>query len=208
MGSFTKEEIIEAIRELDRLATSRGSDAVVAAAIRELAQRFCPPGVHPSPSVEDVKVSTFVMYGHNCPHLADIVGGAPSDDDAICGSNYPEDGFRWRYADQLEVNYVGTARLEIKAPSRAHARWFADCLIAHAAGCPPHWVDMGFKAASLGDRWLYKQGKIVLVSAVKSAGGPWAVYDCTVFDVNAPVVGCLNEMEARLKAAEIVVVAS
>lgn len=205
MGSFTKEEIIEAIRELDRLATSRGSDAIVTAAIRRLARRFAPPG---APSIEDVKVSTFVMYGHNFPHLADIVGGAPSDDDAICDSNYPEDGFRWLHADRLEANYVGTARLEIKAPSRAHARWFADCLIAHAAGCPPHWVDMGFKAASLGDRWLYKQGKIVLVSAVKSAGGPWAVYDCTVFDVNAPVVGCLNEMEARLKAAEIVVVAS
>ena len=205
MGSFIKEEVIQAIRELDRLASSRDSDAVVTAAIRRLARRFAPPG---APSIEDVKVSTFVMYGHNCPHLADIVGGAPSDDDAICGSNYPEDGFRWRYADQLEVNYVGTATLETKAPSRAHARWFADCLIAHAAGCPPHWVDMGFKAASLGDRWLYKQGKIVLVSAVKSAGGPWAVYDCTVSDVNAPTYGCLNEMEARLKASEIVTGAS
>jgi len=108
----------------------------------------------------------------------------------------------------LQVHDIGTGHLEIKAPSRSHAHWLADCLIAHAAGCPPHWVDMGFKAASLGDRWLYKPDRIVLASADKSAGGPWAVYDCTVFDVNAPVVGCLNEMEARLKASEIVTGAS
>ena len=30
------------------------------------------------------------------------------------------------------------------APDELTARWFAACLIAHQAGCPPHWVDMGF----------------------------------------------------------------
>lgn len=32
----------------------------------------------------------------------------------------------------------------VTAPTRIEARWFAACLIAHQAGCPPHWVDMGF----------------------------------------------------------------
>lgn len=31
------------------------------------------------------------------------------------------------------------------APDPAAARWFAACLIAHKAGLPPHWVDMGFE---------------------------------------------------------------
>lgn len=32
----------------------------------------------------------------------------------------------------------------VYAPDELTARWFAACLIAHQAGCPPHWVDMGF----------------------------------------------------------------
>ena len=193
MGSFIKEEIIEAIRELDRLASSRDSDAIVTAAIRKLAQRFVPPR---TPTVEDVGVFVGITYGHDYKALADIVSIArPS-------------GFYWLESGEFGATEARTGALQVQAPTFELYGWFADCLVAHAAGCPPHWVDMGFKAASLGDRWLYKQGKIVLVSAVKSAGGPWAVYDCTVFDVNAPVVGCLNEMEARLKAAEIVTGAS
>ena len=31
------------------------------------------------------------------------------------------------------------------APDDITTRWFAACLIAHKAGCPPHWADMGFK---------------------------------------------------------------
>lgn len=193
MGSFTKEEVIQAIRELDDLATSRGSDAIVTAAIRKLAQRFVPPR---TPTVEDVGVFVGITYGHDNKALADIVGIArPS-------------GFYWLEGDEFGAAAGGRNTLQVQAPTFELYRWFADCLVAHAAGCPPHWVDMGFKAASLGGRWLYKQDKIVLVSANKSAGGSWVVYDCTVSDVNAPTYGCLNEMEARLKASEIVTGAS
>lgn len=193
MGSFTKEEVIRAIRELDRLASSRGSDAIVTAAIGRLAQRFAP---QPAPSVEDVGVFVGVTYGHDNKALADIVSIArPS-------------GFYWLESGEFGATEARTGALQVQAPTFELYGWFADCLVAHAAGCPPHWVDMGFKAASLGDRWLYKQGKIVLVSAVKSAGGSWVVYDCTVSAMNPRAYGCLNEIEARLKAAEIVVVAS
>ena len=156
--------------------------------------------------MKPVRTIEKLAYGEGTPDgLADLV---PSWDELDLPRSYRGWDSMGIHGSGLSIRDTRDGRWYMTAPDALSARWFAACLIAHKAGCPPHWVDMGFKAASLGDRWLYKQGKIVLVSAVKSAGGPWAVYDCTVFDVNAPVVGCLNEMEARLKAAEIVVVAS
>lgn len=42
------------------------------------------------------------------------------------------------------------------APTEIEARWFAACLIAHKAGCPPHWADMGFVCGSEGPLWTHK----------------------------------------------------
>lgn len=73
-----------------------------------------------------------------------------------------------------------------------------------ATSCPPHWADMGFRVASVGDRWLYRRGRIVIVSAEKLSDGEWVVRDATLSDLDSPKHSFSSEVEARLKAYEIV----
>lgn len=96
------------------------------------------------------------------------------------------------------------------APDDITTRWFAACLIAHKAGCPPHWADMGFKAgwgwnsaAETSDIcWRRQLGKKGIVNAFPgwgvyaSSGGPFASHECdTELEARQYAYDLIKEME-------------
>lgn len=79
-----------------------------------------------------------LAYGEGTPDgLADLV---PSWGELFpVGQRVP--WYSWKCAPRLDLNH---GVWHVCAPDDMTVRWFSACLIAHQAGCPPHWVDMGF----------------------------------------------------------------
>ncbi len=73
--------------------------------------------------------------------LADLV---PSWDELDLPRSYRGWDSMGIHGSGLSIRDTRDGRWYMTAPDALSARWFAACLIAHKAGCPPHWVDMGF----------------------------------------------------------------
>jgi len=84
-----------------------------------------------------------LAYGEGTPdELADMV---PTWDELDLPRSYRGWDSMGIHGSGLSIRDTRDGRWYMTAPDALSARWFAACLIAHAAGCPPHWADMGFK---------------------------------------------------------------
>ena len=83
------------------------------------------------------------------------------------------------------------------APDDITTRWFAACLIAHKAGCPPHWADMGFRTNCSG--WWHHTDECDLVSVSYSGftGDDWYV---TIHEKSRKFT---TELETRMHAYQL-----
>ena len=149
-----------------------------------------------------------LAYGEGTPDgLADLV---PSWED-LWDSPYGE-GEIWigNCEDRVFSVEETPHGIAVNAPSPLEARWLAGCIIAHKAGCPPHWVDMGFKAgwgwnsaAETSDIcWRRQLGKKGIVNAFPgwgvyaSSGGPFASHECdTELEARQYAYDLIKEME-------------
>jgi hypothetical protein len=88
--------------------------------------------------MKPVRTIEKLAYGEGTPDgLADLV---PSWGELFpVGQRVP--WYSWKCAPRLDLNH---GVWHVCAPDDMTVRWFSACLIAHKAGCPPHWVDMGF----------------------------------------------------------------
>ena len=83
-----------------------------------------------------------LAYGENTPdEMADMV---PTWDELDLPRSYRGWDSMGIHGSGLSIRDTRDGRWYMTAPDALSARWFAACLIAHKAGCPPHWVDMGF----------------------------------------------------------------
>jgi hypothetical protein len=83
-----------------------------------------------------------LAYGEGTPdELADMV---PKWDELDLPRSYRGWDSMGIHGSGLSIRDTRDGRWYMTAPDALSARWFAACLIAHQAGCPPHWVDMGF----------------------------------------------------------------
>ena len=83
-----------------------------------------------------------LAYGEGTPdELADMV---PTWDELDLPRSYRGWDSMGIHGSGLSIRDTRDGRWYMTAPDALSARWFAACLIAHKAGCPPHWVDMGF----------------------------------------------------------------
>lgn len=83
------------------------------------------------------------------------------------------------------------------APDDITTRWFAACLIAHKAGCPPHWADMGFRTNCSG--WWHHTDEcdLVSVSYPGFTGDDWYV---TIHEKSRKFT---TELETRMHAYQL-----
>ena len=89
--------------------------------------------------------------------------------------------------------------LAFAASTELEARWLAACCVAHNAGCPPHWVDMGFKPSTLHGWPDWESTKPCIVAFFDPDVNRWVL---PVVPVS--VVEFATEMEARFEALRII----
>ena len=92
--------------------------------------------------MKPVRTIEKLAYGENTPdEMADMV---PTWDELDLPRSYRGWDSMGIHGSGLSIRDTRDGRWYMTAPDALSARWFAACLIAHKAGCPPHWVDMGF----------------------------------------------------------------
>lgn len=92
--------------------------------------------------MKPVRTIEKLAYGEGTPDgLADMVPKWEDLWDSPCGEGEIWIGNCEDRVFSVEETPHGIA---VNAPSPLEARWLAGCIVAHKAGCPPHWVDMGF----------------------------------------------------------------
>lgn len=88
-----------------------------------------------------------IAYGDGTPDLlADVVprwaeNGMPS-----------KGAWDWHARTR---QYGKPNRMDFTTNSELEDRWLAACCVAHNAGCPPHWADMGFEPGLYGGDVLW-----------------------------------------------------
>lgn len=115
--------------------------------------------------MKPLRVIERVAYGDDTPdELADDMGEPSDEIAAVCGQAglvFQAGWGKFHLVDQNgNVLHSGVTWTEI--------RWMARCLLAYAAGCPPHWADMGMVEDH--DQW-----KLDGVYAWNEGGARWWV---------------------------------
>lgn len=136
-----------------------------------------------------------LAYGENTPdEMADMV---PTWDELDLPRSYRGWDSMGIHGSGLSIRDTRDGRWYMTAPDALSARWFAACLIAHAAGCPPHWADMGFRTNCSG--WWHHTDEcdLVDVSYPGFTGDDWYV---TIHEKSRKFT---TELETRMHAYQL-----